>query len=73
MEQSLEQKIKERAKHNDDGFIPSDKERLEIIYALAFVARERTSDAIMGLRDTDSALKEADLLLLATIYVKNYK
>lgn len=49
------------------------KKKLKIIQALALIARERVSDAITGMRDTNSALDEADLLLLATSCVKNYK
>ena len=51
----------------------TDKEKLVIISDLSFAARNYISDAIMGIIETDEALRVADSLLTAVVYVKNYE
>lgn len=50
-----------------------DKEKLVIISDLSFAARNYISDAIRGIIETDEALRVADSLLTAVVYVKNYE
>ena len=51
----------------------TDKEKLVIISDLSFAARNYISDAIRGIIETDEALRVADSLLTAVVYVKNYE
>lgn len=49
----------------------TEKEKYVLISDLAFVAREYVSEAIMGMRDTNSALQIVDSLLYATVIIRN--
>lgn len=50
----------------------TDKEKLVLISHLTLTARDYISSAIMGMRDTESALNIADSLLFSAIIVYNY-
>lgn len=51
----------------------TDKEAYILISDLAFTARDYISEAIMGMRDTESALNMANSLLLATVYIRHWR
>ena len=51
----------------------TDKEKLVIISDLSFAARNYILDAIRGVIETDEALRVADSLLTAVVYVRNYE
>lgn len=51
----------------------TDKEAYILISDLAFTARDYISEALMGMRDAESALKMADSLLLATVYIRHWR
>lgn len=51
----------------------TDKEKYVLISDLAFAAREYILEAIMGMRDNESALNMANSLLLATVYIRHWE
>lgn len=50
----------------------TDKEKLVLLGHLTLTTRDIISGAIMGMRDTESALNTADSLLFSAIIVYNY-